>query len=101
MAIRRQVHCVTRGTSKQDYEKITHISGIYADGGSWQETTEEAAKKIIAKEWEFFVSKGGKHTDVIVGKYLDRYYLKTEPDATEGNNLSNLPDCPVLVAKRE
>jgi len=93
MAIRRQVHCVTRGTSKQDYEKITHIGGMYADGGSWQETTEEAVRKIMAKECEFFVSKGGKQTNVIVGKYLDRFYLKTEADNTEGNNLTSLPDC--------
>jgi hypothetical protein len=90
MAYRIRVQCVTTNS----HGTITHIGGKRSDNSNWKETVEKAIAQIENGTHQYYVSRNNKETDVEVVDGSAGKYLRTKPDSSTGNNLSDLPDCP-------
>jgi len=54
----------------------------------------DAISDIEGGSHRYYVRTGTKEVDIHVGKHPKHgKYLRTDPDATTGNNLDDLPDC--------
>ncbi len=95
MSARHEVRCINKTDRYNPHERISHIGGVNPDGARWKVTQERAIQGIENREWEFYVSQGGRTVDVIVA--TSRYghkYLKTVADGEQPDNLLSLPECP-------
>lgn len=91
---RHQVNCINKNDRYSPTERITHIGGFNTPPERWKLTQEEAIAGIESGKYEFYVSVGGKTSEVIVATRNGRKYLKTTSDGDEPNNLLSLPECP-------
>lgn len=92
MAQRAQVKCINKRNHSDPHQRIQNIGG-YTDK-QWKISEDEAIRYIDNREWEFFVSVGGRTVDVVVASHLGRRYLKTVADGYSPDNLLSLPECP-------
>ncbi|KMP70937.1 hypothetical protein TU62_29830 [Bacillus cereus] len=91
--------CSIKGAPVDGVPRIVGIGGVEGQT-SWVMWRGEAAQQILDGQRTFFVrSASGRETEVYAiqgGYYAGRpwYYLKTNADNEEDNNLVNLPNCP-------
>lgn len=93
-----RVSCITkRGGHYNPHERIEGLGGVH-NGKRWYLLEDaiiaELEKSASTRQWNFYVSVGGKRVDVIVAAHDQRKYLKTTADGYAPNNLLELPDCP-------
>jgi len=87
--MRRQVTRINKRPSHYDpHERVQNIGG---DG--WRHSETDAIRWIKARQESYYVSVGGRPTDVIVAVHQGREYLKTTADSYAPNNLLALPEC--------
>jgi hypothetical protein len=94
MALRVLVSSINKSDIQNPHERIINIGGINPDNSCWKMSQSKAIRYIEDRTYDFFVSIKGTTTDVIIGTYNGNKYLKTIPDATDKNNLLELPECP-------
>jgi hypothetical protein len=94
MAPRIRIQCINKTDRQSPYERIRTVGGVNSNGNRWNQSQEQTIREIEAGKYEFFVSEGGKTTDVIVATNDGNKYIKTEADGLQPNNLLNLPECP-------
>jgi hypothetical protein len=77
------------------YDSIKSIGG-YLDGKIWRLSQQEAVARILRQEISCYVGASvHRQVPVVVrSRYPGRYYLTTEPDGWESNNLLSLPEFP-------
>lgn len=94
MASRHEIKCINKSDRPNPHERITHIGGVNDNGSNWKLEQQEAIRGILADKWRFFVNRGGRQVDVVVGTSRYGYpYLKTEADGEHPNNLLSLYEC--------
>lgn len=90
---RYEVTCINKDDRYNPYERILFIGGF--NGERWKISQQQAIRYIEAREHSFYVSRGGRSVDVIVGiSPYNNKYIKTTADGAEPNNLLSLPECP-------
>jgi Protein of unknown function (DUF3892) len=94
MVYRLQIRCINKSDRSSPYERIRNVGGTFSDGSRWKQSQEQTIREIEAKEYEYFVSEGGKAADVIVASHDGHKYIKTTADGLHPNNLLSLPKCP-------
>jgi hypothetical protein len=94
MAPRIRIQCINKTDRQSPYERIRTVGGVNSNGIRWNQSQEQTIREIEAGMYEFFVSEGGKTTDVIVATHDGNKYIKTEADGLQPNNLLSLPECP-------
>jgi hypothetical protein len=73
------------------------IGGTKFDGKRWTMSQEGAISGIEEGKYYFYMNRGGKLINVIVGTSASGYkYLKTFADGEEPDSLLSLPECPDL-----
>ncbi len=88
--MRLQVTCINKRPSHYDpHERIQAIGGA-----EWKKREDEAIQDIEENRHSFFVSRGGRTAEVVIGVYDRRKYLKTTADGYVPDNLLALPECP-------
>lgn len=82
-----QISCIRHNSNKI----ITHVGFINAE----VHTVTEIADRINRKVDTFFTNHGGQRVKVVAKWRSDtsRWYLTTDPDSTNENNLDFLPYC--------
>lgn len=94
MTITAEIKCINKIPRNDPNESITHVGGTNPDGKSWRLTLSDAIKGIENKDYQFFVSAGGKRVNVIVSTSRGgNKYLRTEADSASSNNLLSLAEC--------
>jgi hypothetical protein len=86
-----------RGTdaARTEEDVITHYGGVAASELPWILSKPAAAALMRSGEKSFFVlQEDGDETEVLLAQHpMSRnYYLRTEPNETEADNLLSLPD---------
>lgn len=94
MAKRARIRCINKTDRMNPYERIKNVGGQNDDGGRWKQTVDQTIREIESREWEFFVSEGGKTVDVVVATHSGHNYIKTVADGLHPDNLLSLPECP-------
>lgn len=71
------------------------ITKLCHPGMSWSPRSKgDAIRDIESRLHTYFVNVAGSgRVDIHVGNGPNGKYLRTDPDATSGNNLDDLPDC--------
>ena len=92
MTQRAQVKCINKRDRTNPHERIENIGGYGTS--QWKLTEDQAIRYIESREWDFYVSVGGRTVDVVVATHLGRKYLKTTADGYSPDNLLSLPECP-------
>lgn len=91
---RYQILCINKDDRYNPYERILRVGGI-TGGIRWTFTQTETITAIRNLIHSFYVSAGGREVEVIVAvSPYGNFYIKTEADGTEPNNLLSLPECP-------
>lgn len=94
MTKRARIRCINKTDRMNPHERIENVGGSNSDGGRWKQSVDQTIREIENREWEFFVSEGGKTVDVIVATHGGRKYIKTVADGLQPDNLLSLPECP-------
>lgn len=98
-----EITCVKKDVAADPDYVIQYIGGALPnDGRTWKVTVPDAVALLKDETREpkqdFYVRLpgSGKRVSVVVAKSaLGREYIRTKPDEAEGNNLEDLPACPV------
>ena len=92
---RYRIDCINKDDRYNPYERIRFVGGALSNGERWKISQEDAIGYIRTNTHSFYVSVGGKEVEVVVAiSPYNRFYIKTEPDGAEPNNLLSLPECP-------
>lgn len=94
MAKRARIRCINKTDRMNPHERIKNVGGQNADGGRWKQSVDQTVREIESREWEFFVTEGGRTVDVIVATHNGNKYIKTTADGIQPDNLLSLPECP-------
>lgn len=94
MAKRARIGCINKTDRMNPHERIKNVGGQNADGGRWKQSVDQTIREIESREWEFFVTEGGRTVDVIVATHNGNKYIKTTGDSIQPDNLLSLPECP-------
>lgn len=87
---RRQVTCINKRPSHYAaHERIQNVGG-----SGWKLTEDQAIANLRVGADSYFVSVGGRTTEVVLATHNGRTYLKTQADGYAPNNLLDLPECP-------
>ncbi|MEK7947213.1 DUF3892 domain-containing protein [Pigmentiphaga sp. YJ18] len=93
MAQNAEIKCINKVPRNDPNESITHVGGY--GSSRWKLTLADAIGRIERGEWNFYVSVDGRTVWVEVATSRGgNKYLRTQPDATQKNNLLSLPECP-------
>lgn len=93
MATRFQITCITKPDRNNPHTAIQYIGGV-SGGQRWRISEAQAITDIENNKYLFFVNRGGREVDVIIGTRNGRKYLKTREDDDTHDNLLSLPECP-------
>lgn len=81
MATRFEVTCVTTSNKPALHERIKYIGGIRENGKPWKATQQEAIELIEENLCSFYVTRGGKKVDVVIGySNLGNKFIKLATD---------------------
>lgn len=94
MANRVRIRCINKTDRTNPHERIKNVGGHNADGSRWKQSVDQTVREIESREWEFFVTEGGRTVDVIVATHNGNKYIKTTADGIQPDNLLSLPECP-------
>lgn len=94
MANRVRIRCINKTDRMNPHERIKNVGGQNADGSRWKQSVDQTVREIESREWEFFVTEGGRTVDVIVATHNGNKYIKTTADGIQPDNLLSLPECP-------
>lgn len=94
MAKRVRICCINKTDRMNPHERIKNVGGQNADGARWKQSVDQTIREIESREWEFFVTEGGRTVDVIVATHTGNKYIKTTADGIQPDNLLSLPECP-------
>lgn len=94
MANRLRIRCINKTDRMNPHERIKNVGGQNADGSRWKQSVDQTVREIESREWEFFVTEGGRTVDVIVATHNGNKYIKTTADGIQPDNLLSLPECP-------
>lgn len=94
MAKRVRIRCINKTDRMNPHERIKNVGGQNADGSRWKQSVDQTVREIESREWEFFVTEGGRTVDVIVATHNGNKYIKTTADGIQPDNLLSLPECP-------
>lgn len=94
MANRLRIRCINKTDRMNPHERIKNVGGQNADGSRWKRSVDQTVREIESREWEFFVTEGGRTVDVIVATHNGNKYIKTTADGIQPDNLLSLPECP-------
>lgn len=94
MAKRTRIGCINKTDRMNPHERIKNVGGQNADGARWKQSVDQTIREIESREWEFFVTEGGRTVDVIVATHNGNKYIKTTADGIQPDNLLSLPECP-------
>lgn len=94
MAKRARIRCINKTDRMNPHERIRNVGGQNDDGGRWKQSVDQTIREIESREWDFFVSEGGKTVDVIVATHSGHKYIKTIADGLQPDNLLSLPERP-------
>lgn len=94
MAKRVRILCINKTDRMNPHERIKNVGGQNADDGRWKQSVDQTVREIESREWEFFVTEGGRTVDVIVATHNGNKYIKTTADGIQPDNLLSLPECP-------
>ena len=73
----------------EEAERIQNVGG-----SGWKLTEDQAIANLRVGADSYFVSVGGRTTEVVLATHNGRTYLKTQADGYAPNNLLDLPECP-------
>jgi hypothetical protein len=91
---KHQIRCITKADRHNPHERILAIGGVNPNGTNWKLTQQAAIDSINSGKYSFYVEINGRKVDVIAA--ISRYgywYIKTEADGEEPNNLLSLMEC--------
>src|SRR5215213_3943376 len=92
---RYRILCINKNDRYNPYERILSVGGLLLTGERWKSTQQDVIDYIRDDIHTFYVSVGGNEVEVVVAvSPYNNYYIKTEPDRAEPNNLLSLPECP-------
>lgn len=83
-----EITCIRKGDRYNPFERITHVGG-----NGWRKTQEDVIRDIRFNRQPYHVTKRGIRVEVIAVQREGRWYLKTENDGVDPNNLLELPEC--------
>jgi hypothetical protein len=91
MISKYEISCIVRSEEGKD-KKITHIAGINEFGNIWKLSFERAIIGIEKRDWDFYISKEGKQSNIaVVQDDSGKKYLKAID--LEPMDLWDLPNC--------
>ena len=94
MSVDIQIKCINKTNRDDPHNRIQNVGGTNADGSRWKLSEDQAIQDVNAGKYRFWTAGGGKSVWVIVANLNGNFYLKTEPDGVQPNNLLALPECP-------
>lgn len=89
---RFQVFSLNRSNSNIPNEIILSIGGVNSNGTFWRISQTTAIEGILSGKWSFYVLYNGVEIDVVLGKFNNQYYLKSNIDNEIPSVLLSLPE---------
>ncbi len=90
-----QITCITKPDRYNSHEAITDVGGKRANGVGFNTTRQQCADDIRFGRDSYFVQVGRYRVEVTAyqNNYGGPWFIKTEPDETQKDNLLSLPGC--------
>jgi hypothetical protein len=90
-----KILCTRKSTHPETHLRVTHVGGTNSSSIPWTLTLQEAIRTIELRQYNFFVARDGRRTEVQVAQTVGgEKYLRCAADGPETSVLLSLPDCP-------
>ena len=94
LQMHRFVTCIRRDSSDRD-RRIDAVGGVHRDGTRWLMDVDEVIRQMKDRVRFFILATPSTGNEILTYTRRGTVYLRTANDGVPGNNLGNLPGCPV------